>query len=262
LVDELQEISEQKQREKDRIAQLEKQLEEKDERIEELEDEVEQAEQISDMAEKFQDNLMQSISGGSANDDAIQEKLDELREEKNRRIRELEQENKQYQKRINKLETKVDELEEYEEYRDKVEEWEEKRDVVQEALLRLKDELDIDVNEDTEKYRKRIKQQEQKIEELKEKVENGTVRDQSDFIGSERYNRILESIANRSKGREESYDTLMKELQVQPATPSQLANAVGLAKKTITSRYLPALKKQDWIEKSGDKYALTEDLQS
>lgn len=253
LVDELQEISERKEQEQNRIEQLEQQLEEKEEEIEELEDELEAERQNNQTVNQLADQLANIASDGEGGSEA----LEEIREEKNQRIRELEKANKQYQERIEELENKVAELEEYEEYRDKVKEWEEKRDVVQEALLRLKDELDIDVNENTEKYRKRIQRQEKKIEQLEKKLENGAARDQSNFIGSERYNQIASNIARRGRGKKENIDKIMDELDRGPATASQLSHVTGLAKRTVKEVYLAALKKQGWVKKDGNQYKLS-----
>lgn len=255
LVEDLQEISEKKKQEQNRIQQLENQLEQKEEEIEELEEELDRAKDISDMAQQFTEAM---ASGGSPE---VQEKVEEIREEKNDRIRELEKQNEQYQDRINDLESQVEELEEYREYRDKVKDWEEKRDVVREALLRLKDELDIEVDGNVEKYRERIKKQEKKINELEEKLENGgAVRDQSDFIGSERYENLLENMGNRSRTSRESLDKVMKELENGAATKSQLSIATGLAESTLQTKVLPPLKKQGWITKSGNEYSLSQEI--
>lgn len=89
LVDELQEISEKKKQEQNRIQQLENQLEEKEEEIEELEEELDRAQDMSDMAQQFTEAM---ASGGSPE---VQEKVEEIREEKNDRIRELEKQNEQ-----------------------------------------------------------------------------------------------------------------------------------------------------------------------
>lgn len=254
LVEELQEISEKKKQEQNRIQQLENQLEEKEEEIEELEEELDRAKDMSDMAQQFTEAM---ASGGSPE---VQEKVEEIREEKNSRIRELEKQNEQYQDWIEELESQVEELEEYREYRDKVEDWEERRDVVREALLRLKDELDIDVEDNVEKYQERIKQQEQKIEELKGKLESRSERGQSDFIGSERYDRIAKNIARRGSRTKENIDTIMEELERGPATVSQLSHVVGLAERTVKEKYISALKKQGWVKKSGGKYSLSLDV--
>lgn len=255
LVDELQEISQQKKREQNRIEQLENQLEEKEEEIEELEEELDRAQDMSDMAQQFTQAM---ASGGSTE---VQEKVDEIREEKNDRIRELEKENESYQERIEELEEKVSDLKEYEEVADKVQDWEEKRDVVREALLRLKDELDIEVDGNVEKYRERIRKQEDKIQELEEKVDKGSVTDQSDFVGSERYENLLDNIANR-KGSfsKKAADKSMKEIEKGPLTPTQLSNATGYSEGNLTKNILPSLKQKNWIEKSGSKYRLSESL--
>lgn len=255
LVDELQEISEQKKQEQNRIEQLENQLEEKEEEIEELEDELDRAQDMSDMAQQFTQAM---ASGGSPE---VQEKVEEIKEEKNEKIRELEKQNKQYQERVDELESKVDDLEEYEEYREKVEEWEQKRNVVREALLRLKDELDIDVGGDLEKYRQRIKKQEEKIKKLEEQAEKSRVANDSDFVGSERYENLLDNVSNRKSHFSRTVgDKVMKELEKGSASIVQLSNSTGYSQGNLKKNILPSLKQQGWVTKSGNEFELSSDI--
>lgn len=260
LVGELEEISEKEQKRQDRITELENEVERLEEEVEEKEDELEAARQNNETVEKLADKLAQ-VGGNDGGGAEGSKALEEIKEEKNERIRELEQENRQYQERIKELETEVEELEQFREYRDKVERWEDKRDVVREALLRLRDELDIEVNEDVEKYQKRIKQQEDKIEDLEKKLEQGNFQDHdSEFIGSEKYHELLSSISNRGKGTKEGYEAIMEELQVSPATLTQLSNATGYSTSTIKHNYIPNFKQKGWVEKSNGKYQLTEEV--
>lgn len=255
LVEDLEEISEQKRREQDRIEQLERELERKEDEIETLEEELDRAKDLSDMAQQFTQAM---ASGGSPE---VQEKIEELRDEKNERIRELEKQNSDYEDRIQVLEERVQDLQQYEEYKDKVEEWEEKRDVVREALFRLRDELEIEVDGDTEKYKQRIRKQEDRIQELEKQLEASGSRDEgAEFVGSERYQNLVENMGNRSRTSSESLDKVMKELARGPATKMQLSNATGLAKSTLETKVLPPLKKQGWIEKNDDKYCLSDEL--
>jgi prefoldin subunit 5 len=263
LVDELQEISEQKQREQDRIAQLEQQLEEKEEEIENLEDEVEQAQQISDMAEKFQENLMNSVSSGSADDSAIREKLDELREEKNERIRELESDKDELESELSnvresrqELQQRVEDLEEYEQAVQHMDE-------LREGVKRMSEALGLDVDGSDEQLKKRLQKKDDRINELEQKLKNAGSQTDSDFIGSDRYNHLLENMANRyTNFSKKGGNKVIQELQRGPATLRQLATATGYRKSTVKKNYLPALKDHDWVTKSGNKYSLFEDLQS
>lgn len=257
LVGELEEISEREEKRRDRISELENEVERLEEEIEEKEDELEAARQNNETVEKLADKLAQVGNTGGAEGSKA---LEEIKEEKNQRIRELEQKNQQYQERIEELETEVEELEQFREYRDKVERWEDKRDVVREALLRLRDELDIEVNEDVEKYQKRIKQQEDKIKELEKKLDQAGSLNSSDFVGSEEYENLLETVANRRDVSKDGLDKIMKELDRDAATLSQLSNATGYAQSSLTKVMLPGLKQQGWVEKSGDKYQLTEEV--
>ena len=261
LVDELQEISEQKQREQDRIAQLEQQLEAKEEEIESLEDEVEQAQQISNMAEKFQEKLMKSVSSGSADDSAIREKLDELREEKNKRIRELESERDELESELSevreshqKLQQRVEELEEYEQAVQHMDE-------LREGVKRMSEALGLDFDNSDEKLKKKLQKKDDRINELETNLKNTDRNTDSEFVGSDRYDNLIENIGNRSRTSRESLDNVMKELQLGSATKMQLSNATGLAQSTLTTKVLPPLNKQGWITKSGNKYQLSEEVE-
>ena len=263
LVEELQEISEAKRREQDRIEQLENEVEAKEQEIEQLEENLERAKDVSDMAEQFQQSLIETVNntGGSDASEQIEQKIEELRDEKNQRIRELEKQNEQYESRIKELQERVQDLSQYEEYKDEVEEWEEKRDVVREALLRLRDELDIEVDGDVEKYKQRIRKQEERIQDLEKRLEqSGSRSEGAEFVDSERYQDLIENMGDRSRTSAESLDKVMKELARGSATKMQLSNATGLAQSTLSTKVLPPLKKQGWVEKTDDKYRLSDDL--
>jgi prefoldin subunit 5 len=256
LVDELQEISDQKEREQDRIAQLEQQLEAKEEEIDDLEDEVEQAQQISDMAETFQENLM---NGGSPE---VQEKVEEIREQKNERIRELESDKEELESELSgvrqshqKLQQRVEELEEYEQAVQHMDE-------LREGVKRMSEALGLDVDNSDEKLKKKLQKKDDRINELKTNIKKTDRNADSEFVGSDRYDNLIENIGNRSRTSRESLDNVMKELQLGSATKMQLSNATGLAQSTLTNKVLPPLNKQGWITKSGNKYQLSEEVEA
>jgi prefoldin subunit 5 len=262
LVDELQEISDQKQREQDRIAQLEQQLEAKEEEIDDLEDEVEQAQQISNMAEKFQENLMNSVSSGSADDSAIREKLDELREEKNERIRELESERDELESELSEVRESRQELQKHVEDLEEYEQAVQHMDELREGVKRMSEALGLDVDWSDEQLKKKLQKKDERIKDLEQKLKNTGDQNHSDFIGSDRYKSLLKNIANRSSGKKEKYDSIIRELSRGPSTKVQLSNVSGLAQSTLKSRYIPALKRQGWITKSGNEYALSEEVEA
>lgn len=170
LVDELQQISEQKQREKDRIAQLEQQLEEKEERIEQLEEERDRAQDMSDMAEQFQQSLISVASEGGDASQELQQKIAEIREQKNERIRELESEKDELQEEVKdvresrqQLQQRVEELEEYEQAVDHMDE-------LREGVKRMSEALGLDVDGSDEQLKKKLRNKEDRIDELEAQI--------------------------------------------------------------------------------------------
>ena len=169
LVDELEEISEQEQQRQDRIAQLEAEVEAREETIEELRDELEQARDMTDMAEQFSQALMSS-AGGDDGGEALQEKIDEIREEKNARIAELEQENealrddlRERNEELADLRDRVADLEEYEQAVENMDE-------LREAVGRMNEALGLDTEDADEKVRERLEQREERVRELESEV--------------------------------------------------------------------------------------------
>lgn len=256
LVDELQEISEKKQKEQDRIAELEKRLEEKDEEIESLEDELDRAQDMTDMAEQFTQAM---ASGGSPE---VQEKVDEIKEEKNERIRNLEKERDELEEEVSKLKSNRSELEERVEELEEYEGAQEKMDELREAYQRMGEALDLETQgKADEKLKKKVRKKDERIDELREKLQEARNYESSEFIGSSRYDRLAENISSRYQNVSKSrIDDIMEELDRGSSTLTQLSNAIGVSQNTL-STYLPRLKKQGWITKSGDKYQLSEEVQ-
>ena len=168
LVDELEAISEAEQRRQDEIAQLEAENEDLRETIEELQDELERARDMSDMAEQFSEAMLASAGGG--NGEALEAKVEEIREEKNARIADLEQENEALRDDLRELrETKADleaRLDELEEYEHAVE----NMDELQEAAQRMTDALGLETGEADERLRERLQEKEARIENLEATV--------------------------------------------------------------------------------------------
>jgi len=171
LVDELEEITEQQQRRQDRIAQLEAELEDREETIDELRDELEQANDMNDMAEQFTEAMLQAAQSDGDGGEAIQAKIDEIREEKNARIAELEQENETLREDLRELreekanlDERVDDLEEYEQAVENMDE-------LREAVGRMNDALGLPTNDHAdEKLRERLEEKEEQIERLESEV--------------------------------------------------------------------------------------------
>jgi hypothetical protein len=257
LVGELKEISEKKKQEQDRIAQLEQKLEEKEEEIAEKEEEIDKLRQSNETVDKLADRLAQVASGGEEGSEA----LDEIREEKNDRIRELESKKEELKSELQEarsdkqdLTQRVEELEEYEQAQENMEE-------LREAYQRMGEALDLEAQgSQDKKLKKKLKQKDKKLEDLRKKLQEAKNYDSSDFIGSSRYDNLASNIASRESLRKENIDTIMNELDRSDKSLTQLSHATGLAKRTVREQYLNNLKKQDWVTKSGDKYKLAAEL--
>ncbi|MFP8957286.1 helicase HerA domain-containing protein [Natrialbaceae archaeon A-CW3] len=121
LVDDLQTISERKNREEDRIEELEKRLDSKDSRIESLEDELSSARDVSEAARQMADALSQADtvqttfpdSGGDLrrlHDELVE--LEEKRDELTAQLEEREADNEELREELEVRERAVTELEE------------------------------------------------------------------------------------------------------------------------------------------------------
>lgn len=258
LVEELQEISEKKQKEQNRIEELEEIIKDKEDEIERLEEDLDRAQDMTEMAEQFTNAM---ASGGSPE---VQEKVDEIKQEKNEKIRELESRNSELEQELDELklerqqlQDRVEDLEEYERAEENMEE-------LREAVQRMNEALDLDRQGNIdEKLKNNVRKKEEKIKQLQDKLQEEREYDSSEFIGSSRYDNLANNISNRkSSVSKSSIDKVMEELDRSACTLSQLSNNVGLAKSTLDRHHLPALKKQGWVKKSGNKYELSEEVKS
>lgn len=256
LVGELEEISEKKQKEQDRIAQLEDKLEQKKEEIDEKEEEILKLQQSNETVDKLADRLAQVASGGEEGSQA----LEEIREEKNDRIRELESKKEELELKLQEvksdrqdLQSRVEELEEYEQAQENMEE-------LREAYQRMGEALDLKQGSQDEKLKRKLNQKENKIEDLRKRLQEAKDYESSEFIGSSRYDNLAGNIASRESVRKQNIDTIMNELDRGDKSLTQLSHATGLAKRTVREKYLNNLKKQDWVTKSGDKYSIASEI--
>jgi hypothetical protein len=173
LLDGLEEASEQAAKRRDRISQLEYQLEEKDETIEELKQDLREAENLNAMAEKFSDAMLQQAEGQTADPEAdsggppdvIRAEVMEIRQEK----QELESEVEAKDDRIEELEARVAELEPYEE---RVERLERRVDFdeAEEAIERLLEALDVDADPD-DRIRQKLSEEREQRQQLEARLE-------------------------------------------------------------------------------------------
>jgi len=208
-------------------------------------------------AGKLADRLAQVASGGEEGSEA----LDEIREEKNDRIRELESKKDELESELEEvksdkqdLKQRVEELEEYEQAQENMEE-------LREAYQRMGEALDLEPQgSQDKKLKKKLKQKDNRIDEMRKRLQEAKNYDSSEFIGSSRYDNLANNIASRESVRKKNIDTIMNELDRGSKSLTQLSHATGLAKRTVREQYLNNLKKQDWITKSGDKYKLASEI--
>ncbi len=241
LVSELEEISEEQQQRQDRIQQLQEKVDERDQRIEELEEELDRAQDMTDMAEQFTQAL--TASGGDG--DQLQEKVDEIREEKEQEIRELEKENNQLKERVEELEQLEEEKEEIEEMREKLQQWERDKETAQEAITRLADVLGLDVDGDVEKYREKVKKQQSRIEELEHRLEKAEeegasvkkqrFQDAAEFLEDELVKEYVERAADSTSINEDHFWSVVTVIaQEGSATQSDMVPVIDLTKPSIS----------------------------
>jgi predicted nucleic acid-binding Zn-ribbon protein len=175
LVDELEDISDRKRREEDRISELEQQLERREERIDELEDELESARDMRNLAQQMAEGLQASGGDGAS---VASEKVDELIEERNSLQSDLED-----------AEERVDELEqEASDLRDELETRPEAGDVeaAREATERLAEALGVSGDGEAAKWRRKYETAHERVQEL-EAEDNAPGPDVMEHPSVERY---------------------------------------------------------------------------
>jgi predicted transcriptional regulator len=242
LVGELEEISEKKKEEQDRIAQLEQKLEKKEEEIAEKEEEIEKLRQSNETVDKLADRLAQVASGGEEGSEA----LDEIREEKNDRIRELESKKQELESELQEvrsdkqdLKQRVEELEEYEQAQENMEE-------LREAYQRMGEALDLDPQgSQDQKFKKKLKQKDNKISELEAKIskleQQGYSLDEEfeekmDFLKHEAVKTEISKAADKTTYDEaNAWDALSVLVDQEEATLDDIAPYVDINRSSISS---------------------------
>lgn len=168
IISELETISERQQAEANEIERLRSQLKEREEKIYELQEELEKARDVSELAERFTDALAQSDSGSNSTQN-IEDTVEEIREEKNKEIRSLRQENQQLQEENKELRSRVEELEETADRTERLESLNENIDEVAEAYIRMGEALGLDPQHDeANRLRERVESLQETVSELRE----------------------------------------------------------------------------------------------
>ncbi|WP_459190806.1 ATP-binding protein [Halosimplex sp. J119] len=157
ILSELETISERKQAEQSEIERLRSELESREEHISELQEELERSRDVSDLAERFTEALLEA-DGQRKSSETIEETVEEIRKEKNEQIRSLQEENQKLRQENRELRNRIQELEEAADHVESIETLNENIEEVSEAYLRLGEALGLDP-------------QEKEIEQLQERVQ-------------------------------------------------------------------------------------------
>ena len=165
LMEELQNISEEKRKRQDRIQELQDTIESLEDDKEQLQDELEMEKRNSQTVDRLAEKIAQIGEGGVSKGS---EALEEIKEEKNKQIQELERKLQEEREKKDQLEEELEQYEELEEYREKAEKWEENQETVEEAISRLQEVFGMESSVSDERLKKKLQSQKDKIEELKE----------------------------------------------------------------------------------------------
>lgn len=166
VVEELKEISKEEQERQDRVSQLQRKLDQRNTRIAELEEKLDRAEDLSDLAER----LTQALAAQGDAPEAVQTTVEEIREEKNNKIRQLQKERDKLEERLKEASERIEELEEEAETAQRLQYLDQHIDEAKEAVVRLAEALDVTLRDD-EKLRAHIRKQQDRNSELEEQPE-------------------------------------------------------------------------------------------
>lgn len=203
LLGELEDISDREERRRGRIAELESTIGAKEDRISELEEERDRAQDMSNMAEQFTSAL--TASGGDSS--GLDEKIEELREEKDTTIRELK---KDKEEMVAELEGVRDDREKLREQVAKLKEYRqaaEHMDEVREAVERMNDALGIEAGGDDD-LREKLKRKNERIEELES--ESAEKPDPPDVIEHPAVQRQLSSLKDEISSLDEKQRAMLE----------------------------------------------------
>jgi len=189
LVAELEEISAEEERRRDRIAELEATIDEKDERIAELEDEVERLRTADETIDLLTSRIKATADGEGV--ETAPDELQERLEEKNERIRDLEAEVDDLQAERDTLQERVDELEAEVERLGGIEDRVAEAEQIEQQLDEAREVLGVDAQEtaprnapdDVEDLRADLATAQETIQDLK--AENERLRERAEQSGDE-----------------------------------------------------------------------------
>lgn len=255
LSEELQQISRRQQKRRDEVERLKGVIESREETISELEDELERERIATSTAERIAD----AVAGGSSNED-VQEKIEEIRQEKNEEIRTLKTDRQSLQETLDDLRGERDDLER------RVDELEEMAaidaniDELEEAMERMNEALGLDVSVSDDKLRERLREREEKIEELQSRLSRaqvsasdvnlGDFEEYEDFLDSEPVREAIESAKEEAVPRYVSgvLSTIVDEGG--PVTYKEVAERLGIKDTVDISKAATRLETKGVVKKT------------
>jgi DNA-binding transcriptional regulator GbsR (MarR family) len=260
IVSELETISERRQAEANEIERLRSQLEEREEKIDNLEEELEQARDVSELAERFTDALAQSDSGSDSTHN-IEDTVEEIRKEKNEKIRSLRQENQQLREENKELRSKVEELEKAANQAQRLENLNENIDEVAEAYTRMGEALGLGPQqEEANRLRQRVESLQETVGELREKQHANPEPDTEaeitvyrEFLEDEAVQDAINAAktdASSPRYVEGVITAIMAENQ--PVTYDEIADELGINSTGHVASAVNALYERDIVTKSKD----------
>ena len=245
VVEELEEISKQEQDRQDRVAQLQRKLDQRNTRVAELEEKLDRAEDLSDLAEQ----LTQALTAQGDTPEAVQTTVEEIREEK--KIRQLQEEKNRLEERLKEASKRIEELEEEVETAQRLQHLDQHLNDAKEAVSRLADALNVKTGDD-EELRERIQEQREQIAELKQQLEQ---KDQftkpKDFLENDAVREKIEEAKREASSPRYVKGVIATLLNSEGrVTYEQIARNLGLQTTSHIGMAVNALEKRRIVEKS------------
>ncbi len=174
ILSELETISEHQKTEASKVESLQSKLKNREQELEKLKEELERSKDISDLAERFTSALAQSDVGGTSSNN-FEETIETIRDEKNQKVRSLQEENQRIQEQNEVLRKRVSKLEEKAERAERLDSLGKNIDEVAEAYSRLGESLGLDPQYDeAERLRNRVQMLRDTVGDLREQQNDET----------------------------------------------------------------------------------------
>lgn len=266
LIDDLKEITEERQEEQSRIEQLEQQLENVKGERDELRSELEKERRANDLAERLVNTLSRS-SKSTTDDDGLEEEIESIREEKEDEIQSLKERLNKKDEEINEYQERLGEAEK------KAEKWEKNKDVydriddVREEIRMLAKITNTgldgdkkaqqlqqrihDLEAERDMLEKRVEELEENPSVLGEKFESRMDFLQDDLVQSQ----VSQAVTNTTLGEQHFQDALVYLVENGESTTKQVGELLDITRSNV-GNVLRRLHEQKVLKrrKQGNKY--------